>query len=147
MMSGGISDRVVSFDIDERTTFTDLRQMVCWREQNGSNRRPIPLYAELLEATKSSENIYGYSKDEQREFLFGVDTRNRETDIKNSNGNDGIKYDDDKIKGKGSNTIGNGLPQIIHCDVEDESIDQIISSGMDLILVPIILIPKLKVNH
>lgn len=148
MMSGGISDRVISFDIDERTTFTDLRNMVCWREQNGSYRRPIPLYAELLEAIKSCENIYDYSKDEQREFLFGVDTRNRQIDKNSSNDDDDdIKYDDDDIKEKSANTIGNSLPQIIQCDIEDEPIDQIIPPGVDLILVPLILTPKSTVNH
>ena len=144
MMSGGISDRIVSFDIDERTTFADLRHMVCWREQNGSYRRTIPLYAELLEAMKSCANTYGYSKDEHREFVFGVDTHTKNENKNNDNNGrcvGDVKDDDDDTKERRANTIRNDL-QIIQCDVEDEPIDQIIPPGVDLILVPLILIPK-----
>ena len=122
-MIGGITERVTSFEIDKTTTFSDLRQMICWREQNGFFRRTI-LYLELLEAMKRSENKYAYSKADERDFRFGI----KISEEKGHDGSDELKKDT--------------LPRIIQKDIEDEPIDQIISIGLDLILVPLVLIPK-----
>jgi hypothetical protein len=137
-MSGGISERVVSFDIDETTSFTDLRQMVCWQEYNGSYRRPIPLYSELLEAMKKSTNEYGYTKEDEREFRFGVVTC---TSMSASTSTSTVTADNNN-NDSSNNEI---FPQIIQEEVEDEPIDQIIAPGLDLILVPLILIPKVNI--
>jgi hypothetical protein len=127
-MGGGVSQRVACFDIDERTSFTDLRHMVCWQEYNGSYRRTVPLYSELLEAMKCSTNQYSYSEEDQREFRFGVATEREDGTI--------------SVGKEKQNSCNNDLPRIIQSEVEDEPIDQIINLGLDLILVPLILIPK-----
>ncbi len=124
-MDGGISDRMASFGIDQTTTFSNLRQMLCWREQNGFFRRTI-IYSELLEVMKRSTNKYDYSKSELREFRFGIATINDENESNVSSQED-------------------SLPKIIQKDIEDEPIDQIIALGLDLILVPLVLIPKHEV--
>ena len=36
-------------------------------------------YSELLEAIKSSTNKYGYAKDEERNFRFGIGRENHDT--------------------------------------------------------------------
>ncbi len=128
---GGISERIVSFDIDETTTFKDLRQTICWREQNGFYRRPL-VFAELLEAMKTATDKYGYSKDDILEFRFGYDNCDIDSNKKGRDLGGHIS------EGKEIN----GLPRIIQFDIEDEPIDQIIPPGVDLILVPLVLIPK-----
>lgn len=117
---GGTSERMASFDIEKTTTFSDLRQMLCWREQNGFFRRTI-IYTELLEAMKRSTNEYDYPEEDLRDFRFGILMSNE----------NGYQHE---------------LPKIIQKDIEDEPIDQIIALGLDIILVPLVLIPKRNVT-
>lgn len=127
-MIGGISERIVSFDIDETTTFKDLRQIICWREQNGFYWRPL-VFTELIEAMKTATDKFGYSRDELLEFRFGYD----DWDIDSNKESRDLGSEGKEV---------NGLPRIIQFDIEDEPIDQIIPPGVDLILVPLVLIPK-----
>lgn len=105
--------------------------MLCWREQNGFFRRTI-VYSELLEAMKLCTNEYNYSKEEVRDFRFGI--RMCEIDDGGNSGCELINDDDND----------DPLPKIIQKEIEDEPIDQIIPLGLDLILVPLVLIPKDK---
>lgn len=136
MHGGGVTDRIVSFDIDDRTTFSQLRKMVCWRECNGSYRRPVPLYAELLEAMKGqccTKNVHKYSKHELLDFRFGVldQFQNGNVDAKDDHDNDDDKgkQRDRNHKKQDEGVECNALPQIIRLEVEDEPIDQIIPCG------------------
>ncbi len=135
-MSDGVSQRISSFDINERTSFKDLRQMILWEEHNGSYRRTVPLYSELLEAMKSSTNRYGYSKEDQRDFRFGI--------IRNDRGviSDEAAATAEADSGEEMKKEGGMFPILIQKEVEDEPIDQIIEPGLDLVLVPLVLIPK-----
>ena len=135
-MSGGISHRIASFDIDERTSFKDLRQVICWEERNGILRRTVH-YSELLEAMKSSSNRYGYSKEDQRSFRFGVLSK---IDKKINEADEAIADDADSCKE--IKEEDEDFPMLIQKDVEDEPIDHIIEPGLDLILVPLVSIPK-----
>lgn len=126
----GISDRIASFEIDESTTFADLREMVSWRQKDGCYFR-TRLYCELLDTMRSSSNKYGYSKANRHEFCFGY-LADKHT-FQNHN---------DSNRKEKNQTFQSSLPRLIQADIENEPIDQIIAPGVDLILVPKILIPK-----
>lgn len=122
---GGLSKRIVSYQIREdddtpATTFQSLRNLIEWKEDRGMFRR-TQVYCELLDVMLRSSNTYGYSKVDQRKYRFGT--------IPNIGGATGCLCDTAMAE--------TSFPAILSKDIEDEPIEQIIGTELDLIIVPL----------